>query len=152
MDTYEDCINFANEYSVCSIATVEGDQPRVRVVAMFLADESGFYFHTLAAKAFCRQMRKNNKVEVCFARSGQDLIELGPDMPLLLRVSGEVEFLDDPEIKSKILKDRPLQREHYGIESPEDPRFVLFRLARGKAYFWRGADGTKEDDIPRIKF
>ena len=152
MDTLKECIKFASEYPVCSIATVERDQPRVRVVAMFLADETGFYFHTLAAKSFCRQMQKNNKVEVCFARSGQDLMELGPDTPLLLRVSGEVEFLSDPAIKSKILKDRPLQREHYGIDSPEDPRFVLFRIGKGEAFFWRGSDGTKEANIPRIKF
>jgi uncharacterized pyridoxamine 5'-phosphate oxidase family protein len=41
---YQDCIKFANENPVCYIATMDGDQPRVRGFLMWFADEKGFYF------------------------------------------------------------------------------------------------------------
>jgi len=40
----QDCIKFANENPVCYIATMDGDQPRVRGFLMWFADEKGFYF------------------------------------------------------------------------------------------------------------
>lgn len=46
----KDCIKFANETPVCYLATVEGDQPRVRALGFWFADESGFYFQIGAMK------------------------------------------------------------------------------------------------------
>jgi pyridoxamine 5'-phosphate oxidase len=42
--TIQDAIRFANENPVCFLATVEKDQPRVRALAFWYADETGFYF------------------------------------------------------------------------------------------------------------
>jgi pyridoxamine 5'-phosphate oxidase len=43
---FKDCVDFANETKTCYLATVEGDQPRVRALGMWYADETGFYFQT----------------------------------------------------------------------------------------------------------
>jgi hypothetical protein len=43
--------NFANENKACYLATVDGDQPRVRCLGMWFADETGFYFQAQSVKA-----------------------------------------------------------------------------------------------------
>jgi len=62
----QDYIKFATENPFCSLATTEGDQPRVRTFMFWFGDEKGFYFETLAPKEVCKQLKKNPKVEVNF--------------------------------------------------------------------------------------
>jgi hypothetical protein len=61
-----DCIKFANEIPVCYLATTDGDQPRVRALGFWFADETGFYFQTSTAKELPDQIKKNPKTEACF--------------------------------------------------------------------------------------
>jgi pyridoxamine 5'-phosphate oxidase len=61
---FNDCINFANENKTCYLATVEGDQPRVRCLGMWYADKDGFWFQGQTVKAFYKQLQKNPKVEI----------------------------------------------------------------------------------------
>ncbi|MGB9979957.1 hypothetical protein [Methanobacterium sp.] len=49
-------------------------------------------------------------------------------------MEGEVEFLDDIELKKKVLKDRPFLKD-FGF-TPENPDLVLFKISKGKSYFW----------------
>ena len=86
---FQDYIDFANEHPTSYLATVEGDQPRVRAVLLWFADDTGFYFQTQTPKAFCKQLKKNKKVEVCFYGSWP-----GATGKQMMRVSGEVEFRD----------------------------------------------------------
>jgi uncharacterized pyridoxamine 5'-phosphate oxidase family protein len=43
----KECAQFAAERPVCSLGTIDGDQPRVRTLLMDHADETGFYFSGL---------------------------------------------------------------------------------------------------------
>ena len=152
MATFQDCIKFANENPTCSLGTIDGDQPRVRIVAMYVADDTGFYFHTEPAKALYKQMKKNSKIELCFPRSGlYRNEERKPDDVEQMRVTGEVEFINDLALNERILKDRPFLK-HAGIEKPDDPRLAVFRVSKGEAFFWRLMDTTREAEIPRVKF
>ena len=99
---YQDCIKFANENPVCYIATMDGDQPRVRGFLMWFADENGFYFHTAASKEVCKQLKNNPKVELCFYAP-----ETHPNVGKMMRVAGEVEFLNDIALKARLLEERP---------------------------------------------
>jgi len=83
---FKDCIEFANKNPICYLATVEGDQPRVRAFGMWFADAQGFYFHTGAPKAVCRQLKENQKVEVCFYAPAPP-----PNLGKMMRVAGEVQ-------------------------------------------------------------
>jgi pyridoxamine 5'-phosphate oxidase len=139
---FSDCIEFANRIKTTYLATEEGDQPRVRPLLMWFADESGFYFQTQSVKALCKQLEKNNKIEFIF---------FDPDAYRVLRVSGEAEFIDDIETKKKALRERLFLKD-MGITTPEDPLLAIFRVAKGEAYFWTRANTMKEADIPRIKF
>ena len=53
-----------NANPVFHLATVEGDQPRVRGMLLFRADENGLIFHTASTKDVYTQIMNNPKVEM----------------------------------------------------------------------------------------
>ncbi len=120
---FKDCIKFANETPVCYLATAEGDQPRVRALGFWFADETGFYFQIGAVKDMYGQMQANHKVEACFWQPDEQT-------GTMLRVAGEMEFVDDVELKKKVLEDRPFLKE-FGMTF-DHPGLIIFRIAQGK--------------------
>lgn len=141
---FQDCIKFAKENPVCYVATTEGNQPRVRILRMWFADDKGLYFQTESIKSIYKQLKDNNKAELCFYVPGSDL-------GTVMRVAGKVEFVNDIALKSKVLVDRPFLKA-MGIKGPEDPMLVIFRVHSGEAYFWTMSHNMKEAEIERIKF
>jgi uncharacterized pyridoxamine 5'-phosphate oxidase family protein len=134
--------DFANENKTCYLATMEGDQPRVRALGMWYADETGFYFQAQTVKAMCKQLKENPKVEVYYHAK---------DFSKAMRVSGKVKFIDDLEIKAKCIKERPFVK-NFGITEPDNPLLAVFQIYTGEAFFWTMADSMKEAQIPRVKF
>jgi pyridoxamine 5'-phosphate oxidase len=130
----QDCIKFANENPICNLATVEDDQPRLRVLGFWYADETGFYFQTGSNKEFPHQLKKNPKAEICFYKH-EGMIGT------MLRVSGKVEFIEDRKYKEKVLIDRAFLKS-FGI-TIDSPGLVLFRIAHGKAHFWTMENNLK---------
>jgi pyridoxamine 5'-phosphate oxidase len=139
---FKDCVKFANENGTCYLATADGDQPRVRALGMWYADETGFYFQAQTVKALCKQLEKNPKVEGYFHTK---------DYSKVMRVSGKVKFLDDLAIRARCIEERPFVK-NFGITEPDNPLLAVFQIYTGEAYFWTMADSMKEADIPRIKF
>lgn len=135
---FADCVKFANENPVAWLATVDGDQPRVRGMGLWYADETGFYFQAATMKDMVRQLQKNGKVEFAFYR---------PDemVGTMLRVSGEVEFIEDVEVKKRVLTDRPFLKE-FGLTA-EGPELVVFRISEGEAHFWDWESNVKPKEI-----
>ena len=138
----EEYAKFANENPACYLATAEGDQPRIRAMGMWYADETGFYFQTQSVKALYKQIQENDKVEVYYCT---------PDFSRVMRVSGRVKPIEDMELRRKCIEERPFIKE-MGIANPEDPLLAVFHLYTGETYFWTRADSMKEADIPREKF
>jgi len=120
--TLQDCHEFAQKNPMCFLATQDGDQPRVRAFLFWFADQSGFYFQTLASKDVCLQIRANPKVEVCFSNNG-DLATIR-----MLRVTGAAEFCDNPELRAKLLLDMPFLATVGDVK--KDPIFQVFRVER----------------------
>lgn len=140
--SFQDVIQFIQENPACTLATVEGDQPRARGLVVLWVREDGIYFTTAASKNLFLQMEANPKVELNFMKM----------QPLTgLRVTGEVEILADLDLKNKALDERGFLRA-LGLNDAADPNFVLFRVAHGEAHFWTWADNLKEAQIPRIQF
>ncbi|HUT68131.1 MAG TPA: pyridoxamine 5'-phosphate oxidase family protein [Dehalococcoidales bacterium] len=139
---FKDCVNFANENKTCYLATVDGDQPRVRALGMWYADETGFYFQAQTVKAMCKQLEKNPKVEAYFNAK---------DFNKVMRVTGKVKFITDTKIRAKCIEERPFVK-NFGITEPSNPLLAVFQIYTGEAYFWTMADSMKEADLPRIKF
>lgn len=138
-------INFANNHSACYISTCDDDQPRVRGFWMWFADESGFYFHTSKTKEVGKQLASNPKVEICFFNNSEEIME-----QKMMRLSGIVEEINDPELKTKLVKERPFLKE-IQHQSGKDILF-LFRIPHGEVHFWQMKDNMKEHTIPRLKF
>jgi pyridoxamine 5'-phosphate oxidase len=127
MMKFMDCVKFANENPVAWFATNDEDQPRVRALAMWFADEKGFYFQIGGMKDVCRQLLKNQKVEAAFYKSGESA-------GTVMRVTGVVEFVNDAGLKEKVLADRPFLKQ-FGL-TPDHPDLVIFRISKGEAFFW----------------
>ncbi len=136
-DVYE----FANINPLCYLATVEGDQPRVRAFMLWYAGDEGFYFSTTGDKSIARQIMANPKVEICFyaTQSGA-----------MMRAAGKAVILDDLETKKRLLEDLPYLKTT--VKGPDDPELMIFRVEKGEARFWTIGDNRKESVSQVIKF
>ncbi|MEN6517696.1 MAG: pyridoxamine 5'-phosphate oxidase family protein [Methanospirillum sp.] len=137
----EECIRFANENRVAWVATVDGDQPRVRPLDMWFADATGFYFQTWTLKDLHRELTMSPRVELGFWKPGED-------GGTVLRVAGPIEWLDDPALKRRSFEERPFLAD-LGL-TPESPELALFRLAWGEAYVWTVATNLAPKQMIRF--
>ena len=63
----------------------------------------------------------------------------------MLRISGNVEFMNDVKLKEKCLADRPFLKS-LGITA-DSPKLIIFRIAHGKAHFWTMENNLKPKEI-----
>ena len=134
----KELIKFTNENPICYFATDEDGQPRVRALGFWFADETGFYFQIGGMKDLYKQLKNNKKVEACFYKPEKMI-------GTMLRISGEVEFLDDIKLKEKVLIDRPFLK-NFGL-TVDNPNLVIFRIAHGKAHFWTMENNLNPKEI-----
>jgi uncharacterized pyridoxamine 5'-phosphate oxidase family protein len=137
--SFKDVIAFAKENPVCTIATMDGDQPRVRAFLTVLFDDEKIYFTSSLTKNVGKQITVNPKVELCY---------LSQDFTKMMRITGEIDIIDDREKKQKLINERDYLK---GFKA-EDPHFMLLRLTHGRARFWTIENNTREDDIKVIEF
>src|SRR5665648_38356 len=97
------CVQFANQNPVSFLSSTDGDQPRVRGLLLWFADKTGFYYNVGAVKEVYKQLKVNPKVEVCFFNAKSKSMDQ-------MRVTGQVEFLNDLELKKKLVEARPSSR------------------------------------------
>ncbi len=144
---FEDCVKFANEQIICSVATVDGDQPHVRMFGMWFADKNGFYFSTRKTRSVYRQLSVNPKLELCCYAPPEAPLGEGPsiDMGKVMRATGRAEFIHDPALKERLLNDRPFLR-------PFAENAVIFRVKSGEAWLWTFVDSGRESEIERVRF
>lgn len=95
------------------LATVEGDQPRVRPFGTVDIFEGKLYIQTGKVKAVSKEMEANPKVEIC-AFNGEKWI----------RVSGEVVMDDRVEAKKHMLDNYPNLQSLYRAD--DDNTEVLY--------------------------
>lgn len=95
--TRDDLIQFLNANPMCFLATTEGGEPRVRGMLMYRADKDGILFHTAEQKDLVKQVKENPRAEVCF---------VSPDGHLQVRVRGEMELVEDLDLKKEIVQAR----------------------------------------------
>lgn len=73
------------------LATMDGDQPKVRGMMLFRADKNGIVFHTASTKDVFKQLQLNPKAEMCFNANG-----------VQIRVTGEIEVSTDEVLRQEI--------------------------------------------------
>ena len=87
----EEIFALINSHPVFHLATVEGDQPRVRGMLLFRADKNGIVFHTASTKDVFKQIMANPKAEMCFSCGD-----------VQIRVTGVLEQNHDPKLREEI--------------------------------------------------
>ena len=106
MSAIEKVCAFLEECETYYLATVDGDQPRVRPFGTVMIYEGKLYIQTGKVKPVSRQLDANPKAEICAFKDGK-----------WLRLSGKLIEDDRLEAKTAMLEKYPSLRAMY---SPED--------------------------------
>lgn len=121
MSDIEKVCKFLEESGTYYLATVDGDQPRVRPFGTVMVYEGKLYIQTGKVKPVSRQLAANPKAEICAFKDG-----------IWIRVSGELVEDDRLEAKTAMLDKYPSLR---GMYSPEDGNTQVLYFRGGKATF-----------------
>ena len=117
MSGIETVYKFLDEAQTYYLATVEGDQPRVRPFGTALLYEGKLYIQTGKAKAVSRQLAANPKAEICAFKDGK-----------WLRVEGELVNDDRREPKAAKLEKMPQLKAMYSADD-DNTQVLYFRNA-----------------------
>ena len=117
----EKVFEFLKSAGTYYLATVDGDQPRVRPFGTAHIFEGKLYIQTGKVKPVAQQILANPKVELCAFKDGT-----------WLRVAGELAMDDRVEAKKSMLDAYPQLR---GMYDENDGNTEVFRFRSGAAVF-----------------
>ncbi len=117
MEGIEKVYQFLEEAQTYYLATVEGDQPRVRPFGTALLYEGKLYIQTGKVKNVSKQIAVNPKVEVCAFMNGK-----------WLRIAGELVNDDRREVKAAMLDKMPVLKSMYSADD-NNTQVLHFRNA-----------------------
>ena len=107
------------------LATIDGDQPRLRPVSPVKTDGFTVYIANLRNYGKTAEIAANPKVELCYMSPSHDQV----------RITGIAEVLeDDGEIKA-IWDSNALLRQYLG--SVENPQLIIYRVQPERVRFMR---------------
>ena len=113
MSGIEKVYRFLDEAQTYYLATVEGEQPRVRPFGTALLYEGRLYIQTGKVKSVSKQIAANPKVEICAFKDGK-----------WLRLAGELVNDDRREVKAAMLDKMPSLKAMYSAD--DDNTQVLY--------------------------
>ena len=125
----EEVLNFLDEAKTYYLATVDGDQPRVRPFGTAIIFDDKLYIQTGKVKAVSKQIAQNPKVEICAFLNGK-----------WLRLSGKLVNDDNREVKKALLDKMPYLRNMYS-EDDDNTQMLYFKDAT--ATFSSFSEGAK---------
>ena len=114
-------VDFLKKAEVYYLATVDGDQPRVRPFGTAHVFEGKLYIQTGKVKDVSKQIHANPKVEVCAFKDGQ-----------WLRIAGELVEDDRREARQSMLDAYPSLQ---GMYSADDGNTEVFYFKNATATF-----------------
>jgi general stress protein 26 len=98
------------------LATMDGDQPRLRPVSPVKTDGFTVYVANLRSYHKTAEIAGNPKVELCYLDDTHDQV----------RITGIAEVVTDAAVLKEIWDSNPLLRQYLGrIDNPE---FILYRI------------------------
>ncbi|MCR4927890.1 MAG: pyridoxamine 5'-phosphate oxidase family protein [Lachnospiraceae bacterium] len=118
----EKVVEFLKEAGAYYLATVEGDQPRVRPFGTAHVFEGKLYIQTGKVKSVSKQIHANPKAEICAFKDGR-----------WLRVTGELVEDDRREARVSMLEAYPSLKAMY---SPDDGNTEVFYFKNATATFY----------------
>jgi uncharacterized pyridoxamine 5'-phosphate oxidase family protein len=107
------------------LATIDGDQPRLRPVSPVRTEGFVVYVANLRGYGKTGQIAANPKVELCYMDSAHDQV----------RITGVAEILGDPDVLESIWRENPLLRSYLG--QPDNPALIIYRIRPTRIRFMR---------------
>lgn len=117
MEGIEKVYQFLDEAKTYYLATVEGDQPRVRPFGTALLYNGKLYIQTGKIKAVSKQLAANPKAEICAFHNGT-----------WVRIAGELINDDDRDAKVAMLEKNPNLKNMYSADD-DNTQVLYFRNA-----------------------
>lgn len=107
------------------LATVDGDQPRLRPVSPVRTD--GFTIHVANLRRYhkTREIAANPKVELCYVDDKHDQV----------RITGVAHVEDNAELLQEIWDANPLLRQYLG--TADNPELIVYRIEPTRVRFMR---------------
>jgi general stress protein 26 len=107
------------------LATVDGDQPRLRPVSPVRTDGFTVYVANLRGYHKTAEIAANPKVELCYLDDRHDQV----------RLTGVAEVVADRALLQDIWDSNPLLRQYLG--SPDNPELIVYRVRPARVRFMR---------------
>jgi general stress protein 26 len=107
------------------LATIDGDQRRVRPVSPVRTDGFTVYVANLRSYHKTGELAANPKVELCYLSKGHDQ----------LRITGRSEIVQDDNLLQEIWDTNPLLRSYLG--SIDNPDLIVYRIVPKRIRFMR---------------
>ncbi len=98
------------------LATIDGDQPRLRPVSPVKTDGFTVFVANLRVYHKTVEIAANPKVELCYMDDGHNQV----------RITGEADVVSDRTILQEIWDANPLLRQYLG--SLDNPQFIVYRI------------------------
>ena len=108
---------FLDDAQTYYLATVDGDQPKVRPFGTALVYNDKLYIQTGKVKAVSKQLAKNPKAEICAFKDDK-----------WVRITGELVEDDTREVKTLMLEKMPILRHMYN-EDDGNMQMLYFKKA-----------------------
>ena len=107
------------------LATIDGEQPRVRPVSPVRTDGFTVYVANLRSYHKTAEIAANPKVELCYMDGDHDQV----------RISGIAEVVRDPALLQEIWDGNPLLRSYLG--AIDNPELIVYRVAPERVRFMK---------------
>jgi general stress protein 26 len=107
------------------LATMDGDQPRVRPVSPVRTDHFTVYVANLRIYHKTSEIAANPKVELCYLAANHDQV----------RITGVAETLQDRALLLQIWDANPLLRQYLG--SIDNPELIVYRIRPTRVRFMK---------------
>ena len=121
MEGLEKICGFLDQAGTYYLATVEGDQPRVRPFGTALVYNGRLYIQTGKIKPVSKQLSENPKAEICAYKDGK-----------WIRIKGKLVNDDDRAVKVAMLEKMPSLSAMY---SPDDGNMQMLYFKDAEATF-----------------
>lgn len=121
MEGIEKVYQFIDELHTYYLATIDGDQPRVRPFGTILLFDGKLYIQTGPGKDVAKQIMANPKVEICAFGGGK-----------WIRVAGELVADDNHDVKVAMLEKLPSLK---GAYSADDDSMLMLYFKNATATF-----------------
>jgi len=107
------------------LATMDGDQPRVRPVSPVRTDGFTVYVANLRRYGKTREIAANPRVELCYTDDDHNQV----------RITATAEILTDAALLAEIWESNPLLRAY--LRTPDNPELIIYKMVPSQVRYMR---------------